>query len=221
MAQPGTLVRSGAERATLVRRTYTLVLASVAVTIFGVGFGLTQPQMMQAVILHPWITMLCVFAPLMLAQMNAKTFPLNIGFVALFTFAEGLWLAPFIAFMESRSPGIAAQAGALTFGAFSVLTVYAWISRRDFRPMGAFLVVGMFVLMGAMILNIFMQSNAADTWIAAVGVLIFSGMLVFDTWRIRNTFGPDDYVMAAVQIYLDLLNMFLFILRLLGGGRRN
>jgi protein lifeguard len=53
-----------------------------------------------------------------------------------------------------------------------------------------------------------------------VTVLVFSGLLVFDTWRIRNTYGPDEYVGAAVQIYLDLLNLFLALLRILG-GRRN
>jgi FtsH-binding integral membrane protein len=44
---------------------------------------------------------------------------------------------------------------------------------------------------------------------------------VFDTWRLRNVYGPEDYVTAALQIYLDLLNMFLAVLRLLGGGRRS
>jgi FtsH-binding integral membrane protein len=50
-------------------------------------------------------------------------------------------------------------------------------------------------------------------------VLVFSGMLVYDTWRLRNQYGPEDYVIAAVQIYLDLLNLFTAILRLLGGRR--
>ena len=60
----------------------------------------------------------------------------------------------------------------------------------------------------------FVASAAAGLWISAVGVLVFSGLLVFDTWRILRSgqFGQDDYVIAAVQIYLDLLNMFLFIL---------
>ena len=54
-----------------------------------------------------------------------------------------------------------------------------------------------------------------------MGVLIFSGLLVFDTWRILRSgqYGQDDYVMAAVSIYLDLLNMFIFILSLISGGR--
>jgi FtsH-binding integral membrane protein len=60
----------------------------------------------------------------------------------------------------------------------------------------------------------------ADLWLASVTVLLFSGLLIYDTWRLRNRYGPDEYVGAAVQIYLDLLNMFLAILRILG-SRRN
>jgi FtsH-binding integral membrane protein len=50
-------------------------------------------------------------------------------------------------------------------------------------------------------------------------VLLFSGLLVYDTWRLRNQYGPDEYVGAAVQIYLDLLNMFMALLRILGNRR--
>jgi FtsH-binding integral membrane protein len=71
------------------------------------------------------------------------------------------------------------------------------------------------------VLNMFFGSAAGYTWIAGIGVLLFSGLLVFDTWRLRNVFGPGDYVLAAVSIYLDLLNMFLFIMSLLGGNRKN
>jgi FtsH-binding integral membrane protein len=67
----------------------------------------------------------------------------------------------------------------------------------------------------------FTHSTAGYTWIAAIGVLLFAGLLVFDTSRLRNVFGPDDYVIAAVRIYLDLLNMFVFIVSLLSGGRKN
>ena len=58
-----------------------------------------------------------------------------------------------------------------------------------------------------------------DLWLAGVTVLVFSGLLVFDTWRIRNSFGPNEYVGAAVTIYLDLLNLFMAFLRILGGRR--
>jgi FtsH-binding integral membrane protein len=219
--QQGTLVRTGEERATLVRRTYSLVFASILVTIAGVAYAMTNQAMMDAVMAHPFIGALCVFAPLIGAQVARNSFPQNIGFVFLFTFAEGLYIAPFIAIAERYSPGVASQAGVLTLAAFGALTLYAFVSRRDFSAWGGFLFTGLIVLVVASLLMMFTGSAAGYTWIAAIGVLIFSGLLVFDTWRIRNVYGPDDYVMAAVSIYLDLLNMFIFILSLLSGNRRN
>jgi len=219
--QQGTLVRSGEERATLVRRTYSLVFASIVVTIGAAAYAMSSQRMMDAVLAHPWIMLLCVFAPLFLAQMARNSFPQNIGFVFLFTFAEGLYIAPFIAIAERFSPGIAMQAGVLTLSAFGALTLYAFVSRRDFSAWGGFLMTGVIVLIVASLLMMFTHSTAGYTWLAGIGVLLFSGLLVFDTWRLRNVFGPDDYVMAAVSIYLDLLNMFVFILSLLSGGRRS
>ncbi|MBP6775514.1 MAG: Bax inhibitor-1 family protein, partial [Gemmatimonadaceae bacterium] len=83
----------------------------------------------------------------------------------------------------------------------------------------SFFVVGLWVLIGTSLLNLFFQNQTASLWIAGATVLVFSGMLVYDTWRLRNQYGPEDYVIAAVQIYLDLLNLFTAILRLLGGRR--
>ena len=213
--------RTGAERATLIRRTYSLVFAGVLVTMLGVAFASTQPQLLSFVLAHPFITFIATFVPLMAAQALRDRFPVNIALTFAFTFAEGVFLAPLLLLMERQAPGVTGQAALLTGSAFAVLTGYAFVSRRDFSAWGAFLVTGLWVLIVASLLTLFFPSAAAGLWIAGVGTLLFSGLLVFDTWRLRNVYGPDDYVIAAVQIYLDLLNLFLFILRLLGGGRRN
>jgi FtsH-binding integral membrane protein len=218
--QTGTLVRTGEERATLVRRTYTLVLVSVLVTIVGVSFGLSQPNLMQAVARHPFIAFFCALAPLLLATRKKSEFPMNIGLVLLFNFVMGVIVSPTIFFYGQRQPGVIGQAAVLTIGAFGILTLYAFVSRRDFSAWGSFLIVGLWVLIGTMFLNFFFQNTTVDLWLASVAVLLFSGLLVFDTWRLRNFYGPDEYVGASVQIYLDLLNMFMAILRLTG-SRRN
>ena len=218
--QTGTLVNTGEERATLVRRTYTLVLVSVLVTIVGVSFGLSQPNLMQAVARHPFIAFFCALAPLLLATRKKAEFPMNIGLVLLFNFVMGLIVSPTIFFYGQRQPGVIGQAAVLTIGAFGILTLYAFVSRRDFSAWGSFLIVGLWVLIGTMFLNFFFQNTTVDLWLAAVAVLLFSGLLVYDTWRLRNQYGPDEYVGASVQIYLDLLNMFMAILRLTG-SRRN
>ena len=220
---PGTLVRSGEERATLVRRTYGLVFISVIVTAIGVAFGFTQPRLMEAVARHPIITMLVMFAPLWMAMQARHSFPKNLAFTLLFTFIEGIWLAPFLYMAERQAPGITGQAGLLTLSTFGVLSLYAVFSKRDFSAWGSFFIVGLWVLIATSLINIFVGSALGSLWIAAGTVLVFSGLLVFDTWRIVRSgqYGPEDYVPAAVNIYLDLLNMFLAIVSLLGGRRRD
>jgi FtsH-binding integral membrane protein len=215
----GTIVRTGAERATLVRRTYSLVFVSVLVTIAGSMFALSQPRILQAVAAHPFISMIAMFAPLFLALRARDAFPANIGLVLLFTFGIGIVISPALYIYGQQQPGLITQAAFLTIGTFGVLTAYAFVSRRDFSAWGSFFVVGLWVLIAVSLLNMFFRNPAMDLWLAGVTVLVFSGLLVFDTWRIRNTYGPDEYVAAAVSIYLDLLNLFMAFMRIIGGRR--
>jgi FtsH-binding integral membrane protein len=218
--QTGTLVRTGEERATLVRRTYSLVLVSVLVTMVGASFGLSQPQLMDAVNRHPFIAFFCSIAPLLMATRKKTDFPINIALVFLFNLVMGVMISPALYFYGKTQPGLIGQAAVLTVGAFGILTLFAFVSRRDFSAWGSFLMVGLWVLIGTMLLNFVFRNEAASLWLSSVAVLLFSGLLVFDTWRLRNFYGPDDYVGAAVQIYLDLLNIFMAILRI-AGNRRN
>lgn len=215
------LVRTGVERAQLVRRTYSLVFISVLVTVVGATYALSNAWLMQQVLAHPFLTMIAAFVPLIAAQGARTRFPLNVAMVLLFAFAMGVMVGPTIMIYGGMNSGLVTQAAAITVGAFGILTLYAFVSRRDFSAWGSFFVVGLWVLIATSLLNMFFGNATSSLWLAGGTVLIFSGLLVFDTWRLRNVYGPEDYVVAAVQIYLDLLNMFLAILRILGGGRRN
>jgi FtsH-binding integral membrane protein len=219
---PSVAVQTGAERATLVKRTYGLVFLSVLVTMAGAAFAFTQEALLASVARHPFLSLIAVIAPLFLAQRSAREFPKNIILTFIFAFVEGVYIAPFLYIAERSAPGVISQAGALTFAAFGVLTLYALLSKRDFSAWGSFLIVGLFVLIAASILNMFVGSAGASLWISAVGVMIFAGLLVFDTWRIvrSGAYTQDDYVLATVAIYLDLLNMFMFIVSLLSNGNR-
>lgn len=217
--QQGVIVRTGAERATLVRRTYLLVFAGVILTMAGVAFTFSQPALLGAVARHPIITMIAAFIPLIMATRARTSFPQNILLALLFTFTMGVAISPVMYFYTRTQPELIGQAGILTLSTFGVLTLYAWFSKRDFSAWGSFFMVGLWVLIGTSLLNLFFQNESASLWLAGGTVLVFSGLLIFDTWRLRNVYGPDDYVQAAVAIYLDLLNMFLAILRLLGGRR--
>jgi modulator of FtsH protease len=215
-------VRTGVERATLVRRTYALVFASIVVTMLGAAFAVTQPSLFTAVGQHPFITFICALVPLYMAMRNHRTFPQNLAFTFLFTFIEGIWISPLLVLYERMQPGVLGQASLLTLTTFGVLSLYAVVSRRNFSAWGGFFTIGLWVLIATSLLNMFFRNPTASLWLAAGTIFVFGGLLVFDTWRIvrSGAYGEEDYVPAAVQIYLDLLNIFLAVLQLLGGGNR-
>jgi FtsH-binding integral membrane protein len=90
--------------------------------------------------------------------------------------------------------------------------------------MGSFLVMGLFGLIIASLVNLFLQSSALDFAISAIGVLVFAGLTAWDTQKIKEMyFEADDAavagrkaIMGALTLYLDFINLFLFLLRFLG-----
>ena len=81
--------------------------------------------------------------------------------------------------------------------------------------------VGIFAVIGIMLVNMLVQSQAADMAVSWVGSVLFSLFILYDTSRIMRTHGSDEYVSGALSLFLDFINLFLFVLRLLSGGRRN
>ena len=213
--------RTGVERATLVRRTYGLVFLGIITTMIGASVALSQQALLVQSAEHPIITFLLFFGTLFGAQAVHRRFPLNIALTLLATFIAGVMIAPALFVYNRMQPGIVGQAALLTFTTFGVLSLYATFSRRDFSAWGGFFMIGVIVLLVTSLMNLWFKNETASLWLAAGTVFIFGGLLVFDTWRIvrSNQYGPDDYVPAAVNIYVDLLNIFLAILRLLGGRR--
>ncbi len=113
----------------------------------------------------------------------------------------------------------------ITATAFGGLSLYGYTTKRDLSAMGSFLVMGLFGLIIAMLVNIFLESSALQFAISVIGVLIFSGLTAYDTQKIKNMY---DYVaadetmmgraaiMGALTLYLDFINLFMFLLQFLG-----
>jgi uncharacterized protein len=117
---------------------------------------------------------------------------------------------------------------ALTFFAtaasFASLSLYGYTTKRDLSGMGTFLLMGLVGLIVASIVNLFWMNDTFSLAIAAIGILIFAGLTVYDTQRIKSLYfqvaGTDFIgkaaIMGALTLYLDFINMFLFLLRFLG-----
>ena len=114
-----------------------------------------------------------------------------------------------------------------TAGAFGGLSLYGYSTKRNLSAMGAFMTMGLIGIIIAMVLNMFLQSSAMSLAISVLGVLIFAGLTAWDTQRLRNAYydvaGTDMIqkvvIMGALSLYLDFINMFQFLLSLMGNRR--
>jgi FtsH-binding integral membrane protein len=121
-----------------------------------------------------------------------------------------------------------AQAFFATAASFLGLSLYGYTTKRDLSGVGTFLIMGVVGLIVAMLLNVFLQSPGLDLAISAIGVLIFAGLTVYDTQKIKSIYfavaGNGEAmaktaVLGALNLYLDFINMFLFLLRFMGDRR--
>lgn len=127
------------------------------------------------------------------------------------------------------SPLAIAQAFFATAAGFAALSLYGYTTKKDLSAFGTFLIIGLVGLIVASLINLFVQSGPLGLVISLVGVLLFAGLTAYDTQRTKSLYfqvagyGPDavakTVVMSALSLYLDFINMFLFILRLFGGNR--
>src|SRR5580692_7394901 len=101
----GALVRSGEERATLVRRVYALLFTGILVTIAAALYTASNPALLNAVLRHQIIMVLLVFGTLFVAQGASRTFPVNVGLMYLFNVIIGVWITP-ILLLYAREPGV-------------------------------------------------------------------------------------------------------------------
>jgi len=120
-----------------------------------------------------------------------------------------------------------AQTFLITAIAFAGLSLYGYVTKRDLSGMGTFLMMGLIGLIVAMVVNIFLQSSALEFAISAIGLLIFAGLTAYDTQKIKTTYiqhaqAMDQEwlgkaaIMGALSLYLDFINMFMFLLQFMG-----
>ncbi|PKA40749.1 Bax inhibitor-1/YccA family protein [Rhizobium sullae] len=115
----------------------------------------------------------------------------------------------------------------ITAASFGALSLYGYSTKRDLSAMGSFLIMGLFGLIIASLVNIFLASSAMQFAISVIGVLIFAGLTAYDTQRIKEMyFEADDVAVAgrkaiigALTLYLDFINLFMFLLQFLGNRR--
>jgi modulator of FtsH protease len=202
----------------VLRNTYWLLALSMLPTVAGalVGMQLNFIALFKAA---PIMTPLLMFGA-MLGSLFVVTALRNSawGVVALlgFTFIAGLMLTPILTVAAGFRNGgqLVALAGGMTAAIFFGMATIATVTKRDFSFLGKFLFVGLILLVVASLANLFFQVPAASLTISAIAVLIFSLYLLYDVSNIVRG-GETNYVMATLNLFLNLYNIFVSLLNLL------
>jgi FtsH-binding integral membrane protein len=200
------------ERLVFIKKVYSLLAMSMGTAAIGAYLGsgtllpLVAPNMMLFFILQ--------IALIFFASFAARKPGLNMVALFSFTTVSGLTLGPLL---YRVGPSIAAEAFALTAITFTVLSMYVVYSKKDFSFMSGFLMTGLIVLVVGGLLNMFfIQSGMMHFVMSGASVLLFSGFILYDTSNIMRYYGTDEYVSATLALYLDVLNLFIALLSILG-----
>ena len=203
---------STTDRLTFIKKVYSLLAMSMGTAAVGAYLGsgplllLVAPNMMLFFILQ--------FALIIFASFASRRPGLNMVALFSFTTVSGLTLGPLL---YQVGPSIAAEAFALTAITFAGLSLYVVYSRKDFSFMSGFLMTGLIVLVVGGLLNMFfIQSGMMHFVMSGASVLLFSGFILYDTSNILRYYGTDEYVSATLALYLDILNLFIALLSILG-----
>ncbi len=156
------------------------------------------------------------------SRMWSANRPLNYFLFALFAFVTGLTIVPFLLSIIAETGGAILIMKALlaTTFAFGASALFAWVTQRDLTGIGGFLTMALIGMIIVSIIGIFLPwSNTFEIIFSGFGVAVFSGYVMYDIQTIRNS-QIDNPIEAALRLYLDIFNLFIYILRLLSGVSR-
>ena len=205
-------------------------LMAVAMVITGlVAYAVgTSPTMLAAIFNTPmkWVVMFAPLGVVFLFGAKINSMRYETAQLVFWIFAGLVGLS--ISYIFAVYTGVSiAQTFFTTAIAFASLSLYGYTTKRDLSGMGSFLIMGLIGILCASILNIFIQSGAMHFAISVLGVLIFAGLTAYDTQNIKNTYihiratsgeeiAAKAGIMGALSLYLNFLNMFMFLLSFMG-----
>jgi FtsH-binding integral membrane protein len=215
-------------------KVYGLMSVAMVVTA-GVAWGVGSSDALLSIFRDPmtlrpnilgWVVM---FAPLaMVFAFGALLNRMSAAAAQLFFYGFAAVMGLSLAWIFKVFTGVSiAQTFLITAIAFAGLSLYGYVTKRDLSGLGTFLMMGLIGLIVASIVNIFLASSALMFAISVIGVLIFAGLTAYDTQNIKNTYIQHaqamdqewlakSAIMGALNLYLDFINLFMFLLQFLG-----
>ena len=206
-------------------RVYNYMTGGVALTGVVAYLVANSPTMLNAIYGTPlqWVVMLAPLGFVMVLSFGVNRLSPMMAQVLFWAFAAVMGVSLSYIFLV-YTHGSIARVFFISAGMFAAMSLYGYTTKRDLTGIGSFLIMGLIGIIIASIVNLFLGSNALGWAISIIGVLVFTGLTAYDTQRIKHQYDALDdasiatkkAVMGALSLYLDFINLFLMLLRLLG-----
>lgn len=213
----------------VMRKVYVRMFIGLLISAFCALGVATSPSALYFFFGNAWMYWILFGAMLVMAiaipsRLNRMSTGTALCLFCLFSAIMGISLAPI--FIVYRI-GTIVYTFFITAGVFGAMSIYGYFTKADLTKMGTYLMMALFGLFIVMIVNIFAESSALDWWISIIGVLIFVGLTAWDTQSVKKmaALNLDPAMtdklatMGALNLYLDFINLFLFLLRIFGSSR--
>ena len=225
----------GVERTTLA---YSEGLRAYMLSVYNymaMGLGLTggvallvtsSPTLLHAIMPMMWLFIIAPIGLVFFLSFKINTMKFSTAQTVFWLYAALNGVAFSVLFLAYTYESIA-RVFFITAGTFAAMSLYGYTTKRDLTAMGSFLFMGLIGLFIAMIVNIFMASTMLQFIISVAGVLIFTGLTAYDTQSIKEAYTEGSSsevagkraIFGALRLYLDFINLFVMLLRLLGDRR--
>lgn len=199
-----------------IRKVYTILLTQIVATTIVGGIMMSNESVKSWVQNNQWMMLTAVvgsFVSLFALFWKRQSYPTNFWLLGAFTLIEAYTVGTVTSFYDSK---IVLEALLLTAGIFLALTLFTFQTKYDFISWGSFLYMSVWGLVLVGFAGMFFPHNSTFELVySAFGCLIFSGYVLYDTQMLIKHHSVDEYIMASISLYLDFLNLFLSILRIL------
>lgn len=225
--QSGAMIDEGLRSYML--KVYNLMALGLAITGIAAyatfALATTSPAFATAIYGSPlrWVVMLAPLALVFFLSFRIDKMSVGAAQTTFWIYAALMGLSLSSIFLVYTGQSIV-QTFFITAASFGALSLFGYTTKRDLSAMGSFLMMGLFGLIIASVVNIFLASSALAFAVSVIGVLIFAGLTAYDTQKIKEMYYVGDdasvagrkAIMGALTLYLDFINLFMFLMQFLG-----
>jgi len=209
-------------RLAFMRKVYSILFAQLSLSTLVAGLMMYNENIKSWVHENFWafiVSAISSFVFLLLLMWKRRSYPLNFVLLTGFTLVESYTVGTAVTYFDKS---IVLQALVLTTGIFIGLTLFTFQSKYDFSGMAPYLFGALWIVIIIGFVGFFFPFSKTFDLIIAIGTaILFCGFIIYDTYNIMNRLSPEEYITAAVDLYLDFINLFIAILRILNDLNRD